>query len=91
MIQDSTIFSLIKKEELIVHEVKRIITKEHHQVEMLEQKALVMDPQKILDRGYSITLFEGKAVQNASLLKVGDQIVTRLKEGEVTSIVCPSS
>ena len=84
-------YSLIKKEELIAHEVKRIITKEHHQVEMLEQKALVMDPQKILDRGYSITLFEGKAVQNASLLKVGDQIVTRLKEGEVTSIVCPSS
>ena len=40
-------------------------------------------PEKLLSRGYSITLKDGKAVTDASLLQPGDQLTTRLLKGEV--------
>ena len=44
-------------------------------------------PEKQLARGYSITLKNGKAIKNASLLNEGDEIITRLYKGEVVSVV----
>jgi exodeoxyribonuclease VII large subunit len=40
-----------------------------------------------LARGYSITLKDGKAVKNASLLEEGDVLVTVLHQGKVESVV----
>lgn len=44
-------------------------------------------PQKLLKRGYSITLKDGKAVKSAACLQSGDELITRLYEGEVKSRV----
>jgi exodeoxyribonuclease VII large subunit len=58
-----------------------------HHFELLEQRAISFDPQLILNRGYSLTTLNGKAVKNAAALKAGDKIETRLATGKLTSTV----
>ena len=58
-----------------------------HRLELLQQKLNDALPEKQLARGYSITLKDGKAVKNASLLKEGDVLVTVLHQGKVESVV----
>jgi exodeoxyribonuclease VII large subunit len=65
---------------------RRLLT-ERHRLEMLEQRVASLDPQLLLKRGYSITLYKGKAVRNTTELKTGDKIETRLSEGTIKSIV----
>ena len=64
-----------------------IIEKKRFQLTLLQQKTADASPAKLLARGYSITLKNGKVIKDASLLKPGDEIVTKLKRGEVSSIV----
>ncbi len=65
----------------------RRLSDERHRLEMLSQSVRALDPQLILDRGYSITLLNGKAVRNSSELAPGDELHTRFAEGEVKSVV----
>ena len=65
----------------------QFIDAHRHRLELLNQRILALDPQRILDRGYSLTLHQGKTVKNASVLKAGDKIETRLAEGTITSTV----
>ena len=58
-----------------------------YQLMLLRQKVVDASPDKLLTKGYSITLKNGKVVKDANLLKTGDEIVTRLKQGVITSIV----
>ena len=58
-----------------------------HRLELLQQKLNDALPEKQLARGYSITLKDGKAVKNASLLEEGDVLVTVLHQGKVESVV----
>ena len=64
-----------------------LIEKRKFQLQLLQQKVSDANPEKLLARGYSITLKDGKVIKDASLLKSGDEIVTRLKQGEATSII----
>ncbi len=45
----------------------------------------LLDPQNILNRGFTITLYEGKTVKSFSELKAGDTITTVLAEGKIVS------
>lgn len=67
--------------------VQAFLMRKHHKVELLEQKLKSLDPQLILQRGYSITLHNGKAVKDASTLQAGDEIETRLRNGKIKSKV----
>ena len=67
--------------------VLRKVSQEKHRLEMLASKVSNLDPQLLLDRGYSITTFEGKAVKDPTLLPVDAIIETRLKSGRLTSKV----
>ncbi|MDZ7740194.1 MAG: exodeoxyribonuclease VII large subunit [Bacteroidota bacterium] len=53
----------------------------------LTAKVDLLDPKKVLKRGYSITYHKGNAVRDASRLNKGEQIVTELFEGKIASIV----
>lgn len=64
-----------------------ILQKEHHRLEMLAQRAKALDPTLLLKRGYSITLHNGKALRDPSLLRPGDLLETRLEKGTVRSEV----
>lgn len=63
------------------------LQREKHRLELFEQRVNAASPDVLLKRGYSITLNNGKAVTDASLLKDGDEIVTRLAKGEIRSKV----
>ncbi|MBQ8047670.1 MAG: exodeoxyribonuclease VII large subunit [Prevotella sp.] len=65
----------------------RGITKEKHRLQLLVQRVEAQDPERLLRRGYSITLHNGRALKGSSRLVAGDILVTRLAEGSVTSVV----
>ncbi len=54
-----------------------------HLAELLEARS----PVKLLERGYSLTAVEGKTVLSVAQVQVGNQMVTRLTDGEVYSTV----
>lgn len=78
-------FPLIRQQ--LIQLSMSIIDKSRFQLALYQQKIVDASPDKLLARGYSITLKDGKVIKDVSLLKSGDEIVTRLKNGEVTSIV----
>ena len=67
--------------------VWRKMTDERHRLDLLEQRAKALDPQLLLQRGYSITLHNGKALIDTDALHEGDVVVTRLAGGSFTSTV----
>ena len=68
---------------------RRLMT-EKHRLQLIEEKAKSLDPTLLLKRGYSITLKDGKALRDASVLRPGDEIETRLANGTVRSTIIPS-
>ncbi|WP_315546951.1 exodeoxyribonuclease VII large subunit [Prevotella koreensis] len=74
-------------ESFIKPMLERRVTGEMHRLQMLGQRVSALDPDLLLKRGYSITLHEGKIVHDASQLKHGDKIETRVEKGTIHSIV----
>ena len=72
-------------EQGLLTALQRRLTSEHHRLEMLEEKARSLDPTLLLKRGYTITLFNGKAVRDPQALHPGDEIETRLEKGTIYS------
>lgn len=68
----------------------RRVTDERHRIELLSQRTSALDPQILLQRGYSITTINGKAVKDAADLAEGDEIETRFAKGKVKSTVSES-
>lgn len=64
---------------------RQSITAGRHRLEMLGQRTEAVDPQRMLSRGYSITLHDGKAVTDASALTDGGILETVLAQGSVVS------
>lgn len=71
----------------IVPLTDRIMMNEKNRLAQLKLRADALDPQRLLERGYSITLFNGKAVKDASELRGGDEIETVLNKGRIKSII----
>jgi exodeoxyribonuclease VII large subunit len=46
-----------------------------------------MSPENVLQRGYSITLLNGKAIKGFEEVQPGDTINTTILEGNIKSIV----
>ncbi len=62
-------------------------TSQHHRLQLLEQRLKAVDPALLLQRGYAITLKEGRIVTRATDLSAGDSLTIRMQGGTVTSIV----
>ena len=67
--------------------LERRMLSERHRMEMMEERLKTLDPALLLKRGYSITLFKGKAVRDPQQLQQGDEIETRLEKGTIISKV----
>ena len=66
---------------------QRTLTNARHRLELIELKLQSHDPQLQLKRGFSITLHNGRAVHDPTLLKEGDEIETRVEKGTIRSVV----
>ncbi|WP_455584163.1 exodeoxyribonuclease VII large subunit [Bacteroides sp.] len=64
-----------------------MLSRQRHRLELLQQRISDASPDKLLSRGYSITLKNGIPVTDVSCISPGDEITTRLHKGELTSIV----
>lgn len=71
----------------IRQKVARILTEHKRRLEIASTTVRYVDPKKVLERGYSITRLNGKAVKDAAHLKVGDVIDTEMAQGRVRSEV----
>lgn len=69
---------------------QRTMQQEQHRLQMLTQRTAALDPAAILRRGFSMTLCNGRFVTNASQMKNGDIMETRLANGTVLSRVIPA-
>lgn len=66
---------------------RQAVTGESHRLQMLEQRVAASDPKRMLARGYTLTLHDGRAVTDLSSLKKGDMLTTLFAGGEVMSEV----
>ena len=67
--------------------LNRKLTDERHLLDLLSQRLIGLDPNRLLKRGYSITLKNGRTVRDVSQLKEGDELETRFENGTVRSVV----
>lgn len=63
------------------------LQREAQRLQLFGQQVKSASPDLLLQRGYSITLKNGKAVTDPSLLSPGDEVVTRVAKGEFRSKV----
>ena len=63
------------------------IEAERVRVDGLWKQIDLLSPERVLKRGYSLTLKNGKAVADAAELAAGDEIVTHFASGKSISIV----
>ena len=76
---------LIRKD--VGNAVRELIRKRDHRLDSMDQALRLLDPVRVLRRGYSITRHNGKVVRDASNVKKGAVIETTLHQGTITSIV----
>jgi Exonuclease VII, large subunit len=67
--------------------ISSFITANKHHLKLLEQRIKDASPENILQKGYSITLKNGKTVTDASQVESGDEIETRLAKHRIISII----
>lgn len=79
--------NLERMESLIKIKSNYRIEREKEQLNLMEKYINVLNPQNVLNKGYSITYLNGKVLKNKNDIKKGDCLTTRLSEGEVRSIV----
>jgi len=72
---------------ILQQSTRRILAEHVRRLELSGNTVKLVDPKRVLARGYSITRFNGKAVKDASLLKTGDRIETEMAGGTVRSEV----
>jgi exodeoxyribonuclease VII large subunit len=80
-IQQNILETALKKS---IHSFSKL---KHETLNVSLQKIKILDPINILKRGFSITQFEGKIIQNISDLKKGSQIETITYQGKISSTV----
>jgi len=78
---------LYQFQHLIKIRTMETIRYEKKNLDLIQDKLRLVDPQNILKRGYSLTLLDGKLVKSVSQIKEGAQLETRLSDGTVESMV----
>lgn len=73
--------------EHLSHLLTAKVERERHRLTLLQQRCEAADPAVLLKRGYSMTWCGGVLVRDARQVQKGDEIVTRLADGEVHSVV----
>lgn len=71
----------------LIIQSKLRLKQENLQIDNLERNLVNLDPINILKRGFSITLYDGKAIKEISEVIDGQLIETRIFNGTITSII----
>lgn len=69
------------------YSARRKLSNDAHRLDLLDMRIQANDPEKLLLRGYTLTLLNGKIIKHMGLVKEGDVIETRLQDGRLHSII----
>ena len=79
---------LARQRERFVREAGRPLAAVGDRLQQQEVRLRLLDPRRLLERGYSLTLgADGKVLKRAADAAPGDRLSTRLADGEVASLV----
>ena len=68
-------------------DITNIINMNIHKLDTIKIKVDLLNPNNILDKGYSIIYKNGKVVKDISSIKVNDEINIKVKDGNIDSVV----
>lgn len=68
-------------EQRLGYQAERLLTKYRNQIDMIAQRLGDASPQRALERGYTLTLSEGKVIKDFNSLPAGATITTRWIKG----------
>ncbi|WP_018479154.1 exodeoxyribonuclease VII large subunit [Pontibacter roseus] len=77
----------VKCTDRIQYSAQKNLSSSAHRLDLLEMRIQANDPEKLLLRGYTLTLVNGRIIKHLSQVNEGDVIETRLQDGRVHSIV----
>ena len=72
-------------QKTMVHKTTELFTANSYFLELVETKMKYVDPKNILEKGFSITRVNGKAVRETNRVKKGDVLETELFKGVIRS------
>ena len=72
-------------EEKLRHRSLRMLATEQERISRNENSIRLLNPQNILNRGYTLTLKNDKIIKSAASLLPGDELETRFADGKVKS------
>lgn len=67
--------------------VRWLVQQHAHTLDILEQRIRKNNPLTLLEKGYSLTLCDGKTVRDAATLKTGDKVHTVVRKGAFDAVV----
>ena len=73
--------------KLIRHTIRHFLSNRSQKLELQASRMAYLDPEHILQRGYSITKYKNKVLTDASRVNPGEQIETRLYHGTINSTI----
>lgn len=77
----------LQQEQLLSKQVRNYLDMKKNKLEYMQHHLSILDPAEVLKRGYSITLYNGKPVQNAAAIPEGAEIESLLSQGSLSSKV----
>lgn len=83
----NTFGNLTQKEILFDIHLKNLIDKKKNTLGELEKQVQILDPVRVLKRGFSITRLNGRALSDPAKARKGDLLITELQNGEIKSTV----
>jgi exodeoxyribonuclease VII large subunit len=84
--------NLDKQQERLVREAPRVLQAADRKLVRFEEKSRLLDPARLLARGYSLTTgSDGKTITSSAELAPGETILTQFAQGRVRSIVQPGA
>ncbi|MGL4484327.1 MAG: exodeoxyribonuclease VII large subunit, partial [Anaerovoracaceae bacterium] len=89
---ENDLFQGLREREVLLErnkdtlKITRIIENKERKIQLFRETIHNLGPQNLLNKGYSITINkDGKAIKSIKDIKTGDEILTKLSDGTVTS------
>lgn len=78
---------LLNQQKLLTMHTANSISFLNQHLQVMEEKIMMLNPENVLKRGYSITTVNGKLIKDISLLNENETITTELSSGQIKSKV----
>ncbi|MCJ8164551.1 exodeoxyribonuclease VII large subunit [Pontibacter sp. E15-1] len=76
-----------KCSDKVGYETQKKMQHEHHRLKLLEMSIEANNPERLLLRGYTLTLVNGQITKSIKEIKEGDVIETKMQDGTLHSMV----